>query len=329
MIVTRTPLRVSLAGGGSDLPSFYRSAVGAVVSFAIDKSIYIACHGLYSGGIRLSYSQTERVSSPLEISHPLIRESLLRLGFSKDVEIGSFADIPASGTGLGSSSSFTVGLIKALSTYMGKELSPHELAEIACEVEIGRCQEPIGKQDQFAAAYGGINVIRFHSDEKVEVESLTSKNLTRFLESTLMLFDLGFGRKASDILVRQSEAMHQAETFERVLSLRNLVEPMVNAITGEDHIELGKILHESWIKKRELASGISNQEIEEIYSFAIKCGALAGKVVGAGGGGFLLLAVEPGRKADFRQRFNRSRELVFQVSDKGSEVVFSDEGRVD
>jgi len=325
MIVSKTPLRVSLAGGGSDIPNFYESHGGAVVSLAINKNVYIACHKLYSGGINLSYSKTERVIAPSEISHPLIRETLLALGFAGDVEIGSFADIPASGTGLGSSSAFTVGLLNAMSTYMGKTLSAHELAEMACDVEINRCGEPIGKQDQFAAAFGGVNLMRFSRKGNVEVESLYSPRVASFLESTLMLFDLGFGRKASEILARQSEAMKENDSIQRVVAIKNLVRPMVDAIVHADYVELGKIVHESWIQKRELAQGVSNIQIEEIHEHAMNSGALAAKVVGAGGGGFLLVVVRPDQKSDFRRKFKPIRELSFNVNETGSEVVFSDE----
>jgi D-glycero-alpha-D-manno-heptose-7-phosphate kinase len=329
VIVTRTPLRISLAGGGSDLSSFYEFEGGAVVSLAINKSVYIACHKLYSGGISLSYSRREEVTSPSEIKHPLIRESLSALGFMGDIEIGSFADIPASGTGLGSSSAFTVGLLKAISSYMGKSLSAQELAEMACEVEIKRCGEPIGKQDQFAAAFGGVNLMHFHSSGKVEVESLYSSSVSSFLESTLLLFDLEFGRKASEILAKQSDAMKERETFERVIAIRNLVKPMVDALVNLDYPELGRIVHESWLQKKELAPGISNIWIEEIHEHALKSGALAAKVVGAGGGGFLLVVVKPGQKSDFRRRFKLTRELMFRVNQNGSEVVFCDEDSTD
>lgn len=324
MIVTRTPLRISLAGGGSDIPNFYRSAGGAVLSFSINKNVYIACHGLYSGGIRLSYSKTERVAKPQEISHPLIRETLLALDFQDNIEIGSFADVPASGTGLGSSSVFTVGLINALGTYMRKEFSPHTLAETACEVEISRCGEPIGKQDQFAAAYGGINRITFNADDSVNVESIYTDSIRDFLDSTMLLFDLGFGRKAGDILVRQNVAMSDRDSFDKVAMLKDMVVPMEEALRKTSSSEVANLLRESWQQKKMVVSGINTGEIDEVYEFALKCGAIAGKVVGAGGGGFLLLMVEPGWKEVFREKFRILRELPFQVNRNGSEVVLSD-----
>jgi D-glycero-alpha-D-manno-heptose-7-phosphate kinase len=325
VIVSKTPLRISLAGGGSDIPSFYKVDGGAVISFSIDKSVYIACHELYSGGIRLSYSRTEQVQSASEVEHPLIRETLLKLNFGGSIEIGSFADIPATGTGLGSSSSFTVGLILALATYKGEKMTPQQLAETACEIEIDRCGEPIGKQDQFAAAFGGINLMQFRPNNEVEVESIYSADRSSFLDSSLLLFDLGFGRRAKDILYEQSKAMENTHSFERVVQLREWVSPMADAIMRTDFFNLAEILHNSWQQKRELTPTISNGQIEEILELAVRCGASAGKVVGAGGGGFLLLAVEPDRRSSFRQKFNFLRELKFHVSPHGSQIVFSDE----
>lgn len=323
MIVSKTPLRVSLAGGGSDLAQFYQRAEGSVVSFTIDKCVYIACHELYSRGIRLNYSRTEHVANVSEIDHPLIRESLLQLGFQGDLEVGSFADVPALGTGLGSSSSFTVGFINALGHHMGRRLSPLELAELACEVEIIRCKEPIGKQDQFAAAFGGINVFDFHGDGSVGVQRLYSSKVAKFLESTLMLFDLGFGRRASDILLQQGKAMDQSDSFQRVSEIQKLVNPMVRAILELDYKKMAQLLDESWRQKTGIAHGISTLEIDEIIEFAKSCGALAGKVVGAGGGGFILLAVDPDNRESFRQKFTLLRELHFGVSAVGSTIVYA------
>jgi D-glycero-alpha-D-manno-heptose-7-phosphate kinase len=327
MIVSRTPLRVSLAGGGSDLPSFYRREEGAVVSFTINKCVYLACHNLYAEGIRLSYSRTENVRRVSEIVHPLIRETLKALDFESNVEIGSFADVPASGTGLGSSSAFTVGLVNTISTFMGKNCDPAYLARMACEIEIARCQEPIGKQDQYAAAFGGISSFRFHENEDVTVTSLSDDSTSKFLESALMLFDLGFGRKASEILARQSVAMSQESSFGRVRALRDLVKPMCDAISSKDYKVMADVLAESWELKREVATGITNTEIQEIHDRALASGALAGKVVGAGGGGFLLLVVNPEDRARFKKNFDPLRELEFQVSQAGSTIVFNDENQ--
>jgi D-glycero-alpha-D-manno-heptose-7-phosphate kinase len=325
VIVSKTPLRISLAGGGSDIPSFYKVDGGSVVSFTIDKNVYIACHELYSGGIRLSYSRTEQVLSVVDVQHPLIRETLMEMNFDGSIEIGSFADIPATGTGLGSSSSFTVGLILALAAHKGEAMTPQRLAEIACEIEIERCKEPIGKQDQFAAAFGGINLIQFNPDNEVKVESIYSVERSIFLESSLLLFDLGFGRRARDILSEQSKAMDNAHTFDRVAQLREWVNPMADAIIRTDFVNLAKILHDSWQQKKKLTATISNDQIEEILKVAMRCGASAGKVVGAGGGGFLLLAVEPDRRDSFRQKFTFLRELMFHVTPHGAQIVFSDE----
>ena len=323
MIVSRTPLRISLAGGGSDLPQFYQQSAGAVVSFTIDKSVYIACHSLYSGGIRLNYSRSEFVHTAADIKHPLIRESILELGFNGDLEVGSFADVPALGTGLGSSSSFTVGFLNALGHHIGREMSPFELAELACRVEITRCGEPIGKQDQFAAAFGGINVFDFLVDGSVMTRSIYSVETATFLESVLMLFDLGYGRRAKDILFEQGEAMKHIDSFAKVMEIRSMVDPMVSSILSHDFLQLASLLNDSWRQKSNLAKGISTAEIDSTIEFARKCGALGGKVVGAGGGGFLLLVVEPEKKEQFRRDFTILRELHFSVSKEGSRIVYS------
>lgn len=325
MIVSRTPLRVSLAGGGSDIPSFYTKSEGSVISFTINKHVYIVCHSLYSGGIRLSYSRSEFVQDTSQIMHPLFRESLAHLGLRQSIEIGSFADVPSSGTGLGSSSAFTVGLLHAVAKFTGRNTSAHELAEMACDVELKRCKEPIGKQDQFAAAYGGINHFKFLADDRVLVNKLSAETVVGFLESTLMLFDLGSSRKSNEVLFRQNQAMEESYSYSLVRDIRDLVDPMINAIKSEDLNGMALVLNESWSLKRKITSGISNEFIDELHSLAMNCGALAAKVLGAGGGGFLLVILEPGRKLDFCQRFTILRELPFKISQQGSTIIFSDE----
>ena len=326
MLVSRAPLRISLAGGGSDLPSFYQQGFGQVFSFAIDKYVYVACHELFSGGIRLSYSKTENVVSSAQIEHPLIRESLKFLNFDESIEIGSFADVPGSGTGLGSSSAFCVALINALKNYKGVPVSREFLAQTACTIEIEQCLEPIGKQDQYASALGGINYFRFNQDDSVDVQPIKDTDTTNFLEQTLLLYYLGSGRNSSSILMNQDEFMRSKRSaIEAVSYMRDLVPPMMNAVSDQDPFEMATILRDSWMHKKSLEKHISSPEIDLILDQAIKAGALAGKVVGAGGGGFLLIVVEPAYRDQFVTNFKILRKLTFSISSSGAEIVYSDE----
>ena len=326
MLVSRAPLRISLAGGGSDLPSFYQQGFGQVFSFAIDKYVYIACHELFSGGIRLSYSKTENVSKASQIEHPLIRESLSFLDFDESIEIGSFADVPGSGTGLGSSSAFCVALVNVIKNYMGTSVSSDFLAQSACTIEIEKCRDPIGKQDQYASAFGGINHFRFNQDHSVDIQPVKDSNTANFLEQTLLLYYLGSGRNSSSILVNQEKFMRSKKSaIDSVTYMRDLVPPMMQAVALQDSIEISKILNDSWKYKKSLEKHISSPEIDAILETAMKAGALGGKVVGAGGGGFLLLVVEPTFRDQFVANFSILRQLTFSISSSGAAIVYSDE----
>lgn len=326
MIVSKAPLRISLAGGGSDLPSFYRLEEGQVFSFAIDKYVYIACHELFSGGLRLSYSKTETVNSIMEISHPLIRETLKFLNFEESVEIGSFADVPGFGTGLGSSSAFTVALLAAIREFSKMNFDSKFLAESASIVEIERCNEPIGKQDQYASAYGGINHIIFHKNNTVTVNQVSSEGTSNFLEQTIALFYLGAGRNSSSILKHQNKAMQNENgKVELVKKIRDRVPEIMQSVMEQDVIKMAKIIRDSWEDKKSLQSQISNPSIDEAIFRAISAGALAAKVVGAGGGGFLMVVVDPENRDEFFDQFHILRHLPFKLSKTGAEIVFSDE----
>ncbi len=330
MILSRAPLRVSLAGGGSDLPAFYEQESGEVLSFAIDKYVYIAAHELFKGGIRLSYSKTEEVDFPSQIEHPLIRESFLETNFLQPIEIGSFADVPGTGTGLGSSSAFTVALLNGLTHLNGMSASfadiPKYLADTACKIEIERCGQLIGKQDQFASAYGGINQIRFNPDGSTEVESLLAEqSLEDFLNESLALFYLGFGRPGSEILNDQSAKLkNKAIEFKSMQELRNLVPQMRIALNNKDHYYLGHLLTRGWQLKASTSSSISSPQIDAAFIEALELGALGGKVVGAGGGGFFLLALEPQKRDAFIKNFTKYRNLPFRISRAGAEIIYSD-----
>jgi len=325
MIITRTPYRVSFAGGGSDLPDYYRQEPGMVLSCSIKKYIYINVHPyFFSGKTFLKYSKTEEVERLQDIEHPIFREVLGWKGIS-GVDIASIADIPG-GTGLGSSSSFSVGLLHALSLYKGLEVSQKTLAEEACHLEIERLGEPIGKQDQYAAAFGGLNFIRFNPDETVDVEPLTlDKKIYDNLENNLMMFYTGNTRKAGSILKEQGKNIRQD-----ALKSKNLQKMCGLACVLRDELKrgnaeaLGQVLHESWLYKKELAQGISNQDIDSWYDTARKAGALGGKLLGAGGGGFLLFYVEESKQEALRKALHFLREVDFSFDTTGSKAIYRD-----
>jgi len=326
MIVARAPLRVSLAGGGSDLPGFYRQEFGEVLSFAINKYVYLAGHEYFAGGMRLSYSKTETVNNVEDIEHPLFRNSMKYLSFSGDIELSSFADVPGSGTGLGSSSAFTVALVHLLSTFKGISLSSQELAKIACEIEIELCGEPIGKQDQYASAFGGMNRFRFNSDESVDCSNWDLGGHVSFLNETLLLYHTGIGRSASSILKEQTTRLDtEPDAIQRIRKIRDRVDEMASCVLQEDSKGIGRLLSESWLDKQQLATGISNNRIDGLLERAISCGASGGKLVGAGGGGFLLLCVDPQNRKTFQEKFTDLRHLPFLLDTVGSRIVYNDE----
>lgn len=291
MIITRTPFRVSFVGGGSDLPGFYRkNGFGAVLSASIRQYMYIAIHPYFQDKIRIKYSRVEDVDNVEDIQHPIVRECLKRVGIEKGIEIASFADV-AAGTGLGSSSSFTVGMLHALYAYQGIRISPLQLAAEACEIEIDILGEPIGKQDQYGAACGGMNVIRFNDDESVETIPLSiARRTVERLESRLRLYYMGGTRSASIILADQTAQVNADEgKFQNLRRMVDLVPALQNDLLQNNGLGIGEILHTGWTMKRELAGGISNSGIDELYARARGLGATGGKLLGAGGAGFLLL----------------------------------------
>ena len=322
MIITQTPLRISFAGGGSDLPSFYRQFGGAVVSTAIDKFVYININKKFDNWIRVSYSKTEEVEHVSQIEHPIVRAALQKLDLSGGLEITSIADIPSSGTGLGSSSSFTTGLLLGLHAYQSRYVSPGDLAEESCVVEIDLCGEQIGKQDQYAAAYGGLNFIRFEPDDSVIVEPIlcSGENLWR-LQSSLITFYTGATRAASSILAEQSKQADCDPATQRILKYMTKLAYELHAELNSGHIEaLGYILDEGWKLKREVHHRISNSAIDGWYEAAKRAGATGGKLLGAGGGGFLTFFAPPERHAAIERALGLRRiDLGFERS--GSRVL--------
>ena len=324
MIISQTPLRVSFLGGGSDLPSYYRRNGGAVLSVAIDQSVYVTVSRKFDNAVRVSYSRTEEVAHASEVEHPLVRESLALLGIEGGIEITSVADIPARGTGLGSSSSFTVGLLNALHAYGGRHATADRLAEESCLVEIDRCAEPIGKQDQYAAAFGGFNFIRFHPNDTVEVTKMVcSQSLVAELQSRLIFFYTGVTRSASSLLRQQSAdvAIGGAKS-DATSHLAKLAEQAFSELCSGELEHLGLMLHEAWQSKKKIADGISNGLIDQAYDAAIRAGAEGGKLLGAGGGGFLMFLAAPERHDCIRQSLQPMRETRFRFVPYGSRIIF-------
>jgi D-glycero-alpha-D-manno-heptose-7-phosphate kinase len=322
MIISRTPLRISFSGGGSDLSGFYGQEQGAVLSTSIDKYVYLTLHKFFNPDkIQLKYSKAELVSDYNEINHPIFRECL-KLFNIKGVDINSIADVPA-GTGLGSSSSFTVGLLHILNAYQGRYVSQEYLATNACDIEINHLGEPIGKQDQYAAAYGGLNFITFQSDESVKVEKIIMRSdVKQQLEESLVMMYTGDTHSANVLLEQQRQAMNhknkravQREMVRYAFELKRTLE--------NDHIDdFGRILHEGWLLKKSLTSSISTSLVDDLYQRGLDAGALGGKLLGAGGGGFILFYCPLEKQDNLRNRMGDIRELRFRFDADGSKIIY-------
>jgi D-glycero-alpha-D-manno-heptose-7-phosphate kinase len=327
MIISRTPLRISFAGGGSDLAAFYRHQPGMVVSTAINKYIYIAVNRKFDDKIRASYSVTEIVDKVDDLQHELIRETLRLLDIDGGIEIVSVSDIPSHGTGVGSSSSYVVGLLHALHVYKGEYAGADRLAQEACHIEIDLCGKPIGKQDQYIAAYGGLQCIRFYEDESVCVEPvLCSDAVKTKLERHLLLLYTGLKRSSDDVLQEQ-----QHNTASSVVIREGLGTMVVYAQELRRALErcslsrFGELLDRSWRAKKLLADGISNPVIDEWYEIACNHGALGGKIAGAGGGGFLLLFAPPERHDEIVQALPGLRPIDIRFEPQGSKIIYEGE----
>jgi len=324
MIIAKAPFRASFAGGGSDLRSFYeKNGYGAVVSTSIDKYMYIALHPYFHDKIRIKYSRLEDVESIEEIKHPIVRECLRLVNIGKGLEIASIADVPA-GTGLGSSSSFTVCLLHALNAYKGRFVAKDRLAQQACKIEIDILKEPIGKQDQYAASYGGLNYMRFSSDGSVFVEPLLcSPQARKRLQKNLIMFYVGNERKASQILYGQKENLKQRDKYEMLQKMVGLADRLRDSLNRNKVKAFGEILHEGWLLKKGLSDNISNSILDDYYETALGVGAMGGKVLGAGGGGFLLFYCEPKFQNALRKAL-KLRELKFSFENEGTKIVYFD-----
>ena len=321
MIITKTPFRVSFCGGGSDMANFYEKYGGCVLSTSINKYCYISIHPYFNENqTLLKYSENELVDSPDQIKHRIFRQVLTDMGIH-GVEISSTADIPG-GTGLGSSSTFTVGLLNTLNCYKGKFVSKDKLAKLACEVEIKKLGNPIGKQDQYGAALGGLNFIKFNQDGSVSHEPILMEGKPyKELQKNLLMFYTGTTRSANTILAEQTKNITSEDKARNLLKMCGLAKDMKVALENNDISSFGKILDEGWQLKKELASGIANPAIDEAYEIAMKNGALGGKLLGAGGGGFLLFYCEEEKQEQLKKAIGL-RELDFSFERDGTSVIY-------
>ncbi len=327
MIITRTPFRVSFAGGGSDLPSYYRKHDAAVVSTTINKYMYVTVNKRFDDSIRVAYSSTEIVDNVNDLKHEIVRAALCKTGIDRGVEITTVADIPA-GTGLGSSSTLTVGLLHALHAYADRFSGAERLAREACEIEIETLGQPIGKQDQYAASYGGLNYVRFNRDDSVVVEPIICEPSTRRrLSESLLLFYTHMQRQSSSILNEQVTKTREGTADRELGLLVRLAEEMHEALCNNRPEAVGKLLHRSWMIKRQIASGITDPRIDKWYRAALEAGAQGGKILGAGGGGFLLLYCEPEEQGQLIRKMEALglRRIPFAFDGQGSRIIYVEE----
>ncbi len=322
MIITQTPLRIGLLGGGTDLPDYYREHGGRVLNCALDKYVYVIVKQRFDDDIYVNYSKKEIVSRVEDLEHELVREAMQMTGVAGGVEITTLADIPSAGSGLGSSSAVTVGLLHALFAYQGRQVSAEELADRACTIEIDRCGKPIGKQDQYIAAFGGIRDIRFGPGDAVVAEELgLSSAERRALQQQIMLFYTGVTRNANPILAEQTANI--TATQAQLDLLRDLAGFAADRLRCGDVDAVGAAVREGWEAKRKLASGVSNQRIDDAVTRALGAGASGAKLTGAGGGGFLLVICPMERQSAVRHSLADMKELPVKLDRLGSRVTFN------
>jgi D-glycero-alpha-D-manno-heptose-7-phosphate kinase len=323
MIIVRSPLRITLGGGGTDLPSYYRDHGGFLVAAAIDKYVYITLHETFQPGYIVKYSELERAERANDIKHPIVRAAIELVGTDDRVEIASMADIPA-GTGLGSSGSFTTALLRALHTRQRNVISPHALAEQACHIEIDLLREPVGKQDQFIAAYGGVTCFEFNKDDSVTVNAAAiPQEVLDNLEDGLCLFFTGYSRSASAILKDQNEKSKAKDgsVIDNLHYVKDLGRRSLKALVQGDLLSFAQLMDEHWQHKKKRSRDMSNQKIDEWYEIAIRNGALGGKLIGAGGGGFLMFYTEHKRQLLHAMLEQGLEEVRFGFDFEGSKTM--------
>jgi len=326
MIIARSPLRITMGGGGTDLPSYYRDHEGFLIAAAINKYVYVTVMRPFTEGIYLKYSELEHVATVEEVKHQIIREALLMQNLrTPQIEITTLADIPA-GTGLGSSGSFTTALLKALYAHRRRLIHPQELAELACHIEIDRLGEPIGKQDQYIAAYGGLTCFTFHKDDSVTAVPLKISMDTLFdLEDNILLFFTGYSRSASDILRDQNIRTQSSddEILKNLHFVKEIGYRTKDALEAGDVVKFGELMHEHWEHKKRRSGGMSNPKIDEWYELGMKNGAVGGKLVGAGGGGFLMFYAADRNKLRHAMSKAGLAEVRFGYDFEGTKEVLS------
>jgi D-glycero-alpha-D-manno-heptose-7-phosphate kinase len=324
MIISRTPLRMSFVGGGSDLPEFYRRHGGAVLSTAIDKYIYVNVNKKFDNGIRVAYSKTEEVVGVDQIEHKLVRAAMRHLMIDGGIEITTIADIPSRGTGLGSSSAFAVGLLHALNAFRGRYVSSAQLGSDSCHIEIDLCGEPIGKQDQYAAAFGGFNLIEFKPDDSVVVSPVICERATLSeLESNILVFYTGITRSASAVLRQQATEVAGSKSKQKVVArMAELAYKLRDELHRNNPGSMGEILHENWMLKKSVSSGVSTAEIDDWYDAARRAGASGGKILGAGGGGFLMLYAPRVAHEHVKAALHMLRPVNMGFEPLGSRIIF-------
>ena len=326
MVISKTPLRISFAGGGTDLREYYKRRPGMVVSMAIDRHMYVTVNRRFDDAIRVSYTRTEIVERLDDLHHDLIREAMRTAGVTRGVEITSIADVPA-GSGLGSSSSLTVGALNALYAFQGRHVSPDQLAQQACEIEIDVLGRPIGKQDQYIAAFGGFQTIRFHPDERVSVAPVVCSAATKqHLTDRLLLFYTGISRKSSTVLTEARRRIRDGGSTRAALDeLNDLAGEFTEMASSGSLATVGALLHRAWTLKKRMGSKVTNGELDRYYRLALRAGASGGKISGAGGGGCLLLFAPRRSHAAIRAMANRHglREIPVSLEPDGSRIIHS------
>jgi len=322
MIISKTPLRISFVGGGTDIKKFYMNDFGSIVSVAINKYMYVLLDDhFYNDHFRISYTSVEDVTDVNSIKHEIVKEAIRISNANKGLQIITTSDIPSEGSGLGSSSSLTVGLLSALYAWQGKKVSKERLAEEACKIEIEILGAPIGKQDQYAAAYGGMNYIQFNSDETVNVNPIVISNTNKSeLLGNLMLFYTGTTRKANPILFDQQNQMDTKINIDYLIKMRDLCLPLKQSIKENNFKRFGELINQNWKLKTKLSKKISNQKIDEYYKKALKEGAIGGKILGAGGGGFMLIYCDKKYQSNVRKALSDFELVSFDFANNGSQV---------